>query len=385
MAILSPYLTFKAKKFNLYKITITIILCTVFYLVGFYKDSRGTISANATSSSSSTAFRCAPTNHSTTTLDFAARHFAQDPKPPVAREHHFPPCEPKFSEYTPCEDVERSVRFDRDRLIYRERHCPESHEILKCRVPPPYGYKVPFSWPESRGLAWYTKMETCLTPLPEVAGIRDIAGGQLAKWPERLNAIPPRISSGSLEGLTANSFVENSELWKKRVAYYKKIDYQLAKTGRYRNLLDMNAHLGGFAAALVDDPVWVMNVVPVQAKMNTLGVIFQRGLIGTYQNWCEAMSTYPRTYDFIHVDSLFSLYENRCGVEDILLEMDRILRPEGSVIIRDDVDILLNVKAIMDAMQWDGRITDHESGPHEREKILFATKMYWTAPRPDQD
>jgi hypothetical protein len=118
-----------------------------------------------------------------------------------------------------------------------------------------------------------------------VASIRDIAGGQLAKWPERLNAIPPRISSGGLEGLAANSFVENSELWKKRVAYYKKIDYQLAKTGRYRNLLDMNAHLGGFAAALVDDPVWVMNVVPVQAKMNTLGVIFQRGLIGTYQNW----------------------------------------------------------------------------------------------------
>jgi hypothetical protein len=75
----------------------------------------------------------------------------------------------------------------------------------------------------------------------------------------------------------------------------------------------------------------------------------------------------------------------RCGVEDILLEMDRILRPEGSVIIRDDVDILLNVKAIMDAMQWDGRITDHESSPHEREKILFATKKYWTAPRPDQD
>jgi len=159
MAILSPsYLTFKAKKLNLYKITITIILCTVFYLAGFYHNSRGTISINTTSSSSSTAFRCAPTNHSTTTLDFAARHFAQDPKPPVAREHHFPPCDPKYSEYTPCEDAERSLRFDRDRLVYRERHCPESHEILKCRVPPPYGYKVPFSWPESRELAWYANV-----------------------------------------------------------------------------------------------------------------------------------------------------------------------------------------------------------------------------------
>ncbi|KAJ6710069.1 METHYLTRANSFERASE PMT15-RELATED [Salix koriyanagi] len=587
MAILSPsFLTFQAKKLNLYKITITIILSTISYLAGF-QNFRGTISIDATPSSSNTVFRCAPANHKTTKLDFGAHHFALIPPSPVAREHHFPPCDPKYSEYTPCEDAKRSLRFDRRRVIYRERHCPESHEILKCRVPAPHGYKVPFKWPESResawyanvphkdltvekknqnwvrvegerlrfpgggtmfprgadayiddigklinlkdgsirtaidtgcgvaswgayllsrniltvsfaprdthvsqvqfalergvpaligilasirlpypsrsfdmahcsrclipwgqydgqylieidrilrpggywilsgppinwethwrgwnrtredlqaeqsqiervakslcwrklnpDMAWYTKMETCLTPLPEVASIGDIAGGQLAKWPERLEAIPSRISGGSLEGVTANNFVENSRLWKKRVAYYKKVDFQLAKTGRYRNLLDMNAHLGGFAAALVDDPVWVMNVVPVQAKMNTLGVIFQRGLIGTYQNWCEAMSTYPRTYDFVHADSLFSLYKNRCDMEDILLEMDRILRPEGSVIIRDDVDILLNVKAIIDVMQWDGRIADHEDGPHEREKILFATKKYWTAPNPDQD
>lgn len=132
----------------------------------------------------------------------------------------------------------------------------------------------------------YKKLETCLNPLPHVSNIKEIAGGQLAKWPERLNAIPPRISSGSLPGITEMVFVENSELWKKRVEYYKTIDYQLAETGRYRNLLDMNAYLGGFAAALVDDPVWVMNIVPVEAdQINTLGVVYERGLIGTYQNW----------------------------------------------------------------------------------------------------
>ncbi|KAK2450770.1 putative methyltransferase PMT16 [Trifolium repens] len=36
---------------------------------------------------------------------------------------------------------------------------------------------------------------------------------------------------------------------------------------------------------LIDDPVWVMNNVPVEAKINTLGVVYERGLIGTYQNW----------------------------------------------------------------------------------------------------
>ena len=124
-----------------------------------------------------------------------------------------------------------------------------------------------------------------MTPLPEVNDIKEVAGGELANWPERLTSITPRISSGSLKGITAEKFNENTHLWKKRVAYYKTLDHQLAERGRYRNLLDMNSYLGGFAAALVDDPVWVMNIVPVEAEINTLGAIYERGLIGTYQNW----------------------------------------------------------------------------------------------------
>lgn len=67
-------------------------------------------------------------------------------------------------------------------------------------------------------------------------------------------------------------------------------------------------------------------------------------------------------------------------MEDILLEMDRILRPEGSVIFRDDVDILVKIKKITDALQWDSQIIDHEDGPLEREKLLFVVKTYWTSP-----
>jgi hypothetical protein len=63
-----------------------------------------------------------------------------------------------------------------------------------------------------------------------------------------------------------------------------------------------------------------------------------------------------------------------------MLEMDRILRPEGAVIIRDDVDVLLKVKNIGNGLEWDSVIVDHEDGPLEREKLLFAVKKYWTAP-----
>ncbi|OMP00519.1 putative S-adenosyl-L-methionine-dependent methyltransferase protein [Corchorus olitorius] len=548
---LSHITLLNAKKSNFFYITLISILCTTFYLIGVWQHSVGSIPNSSSSSVAAAAFQTSSdctTLRTTTQLDFTPHHLPPDPPQEAARVPHLPPCDPSFSEYSPCEDVKRSLKFDRNMLIYRERHCPEANELLKCRVPAPFGYKVPFRWPTSRDfawfanvphkeltvekknqnwvkvegerlrfpgggtmfprgadayiddidklinlkdgsirtaidtgcgvaswgayllsrnilavsfaprdtheaqvqfalergvpaligimasirlpypsrafdmahcsrclipwgqydglylievdrilrpggywilsgppinwenhwkgwnrtksdlnaeqtqietvaktlcwkkiiqkddlaiwqkptnhihcrvnrkvfknppfcaqnqnpdMAWYTKLETCLTPLPEVTSIKETAGGKLAKWPERLNSIPPRISSGNLRGITEKEFIENTELWKQRVEYYKKVDYQLAETGRYRNLLDMNAYLGGFAAALIDDPVWTMNVVPVEAETNTLGVVYERGLIGTYQNWCEAMSTYPRTYDFIHADSVFSLYKDR--------------------------------------------------------------------------
>lgn len=252
-------------------------------------------------------------------------------------------------------------------------HCKKNRRVFKkprfCDAPDP-------------DQAWYTKMEACLTPLPEVSNITEVAGGKPAKWPERLTAVPHRVYSGSLEGITPEVFKKDTEMWKKRLSHYKALNGELNVAGRYRNVLDMNADLGGFAAALVNDPVWVMNVVPVEAKVNTLGVVYERGLIGTYQSWCEAMSTYPRTYDLIHADSVFSLYEGRCNMEDILLEMDRILRPKGCVMFRDDIDVLVKVKNNIDGMQWNSLIYDHEEGALNKEKIMVAVKQYWTAPAP---
>lgn len=46
----------------------------------------------------------------------------------------------------------------------------------------------------------------------------------------------------------------------------------------------------------------------------------------------------------------------RCGITDIVIEMHRILRPEGTVIIRDSRDVILKVKEITDRMRWEGGI-----------------------------
>ncbi|CAN1195633.1 Probable methyltransferase PMT14 [Linum perenne] len=218
---------------------------------------------------------------------------------------------------------------------------------------------------------WNKEMEKCKTPYPEKT-----TESELKKFPQRLFAVPPRVSDGLIDGVTEESYLEDNKLWKKRVTGYKRIN-RLIGTGRYRNVMDMNAGLGGFAAALESPKSWVMNVVPTIQK-NTLGVVYERGLIGIYHDWCEGFSTYPRTYDLIHADHLFSLYKNKCSVEDILLEMDRILRPEGTVLIRDEVDVVNEVMGIIAGMRWDTRMLDHEDGPLVDEKILVGVKQYWT-------
>lgn len=48
--------------------------------------------------------------------------------------------------------------------------------------------------------------------------------------------------------------------------------------------MDMNSNLGGFAAALRDRDVWVMNVAPVQMSAK-LKIVYDRGLIGTVHDW----------------------------------------------------------------------------------------------------
>ncbi|KAJ1276229.1 hypothetical protein BS78_05G198700 [Paspalum vaginatum] len=219
---------------------------------------------------------------------------------------------------------------------------------------------------------WYKNMDACITPPPAAAA------GELQPFPARLAAVPPRISSGAVPGFTAESYEEENRRWERHVAGYKKVNRRLSSE-RYRNIMDMNAGVGGFAAAVFSPKSWVMNVVPTAAELSTLGVIYERGLIGMYHDWCEAFSTYPRTYDLIHANGIFTLYKDRCKMEDVLLEMDRILRPEGTVILRDDVEVLLKVQRTVQGMQWRTLMANHEDGPNIREKVLFAVKKYWTA------
>ncbi|KAI8547088.1 hypothetical protein RHMOL_Rhmol07G0167500 [Rhododendron molle] len=218
--------------------------------------------------------------------------------------------------------------------------------------------------------AWYTPLRPCVVvPNPK---LKKVALNIIPKWPERLHVAPERIAD--VHGGSAGAFKHDDSKWKMRVKHYKKLLPGLG-TDKIRNVMDMNTIYGGFAAAVIEDPLWVMNVVSSYAA-NTLAVVYDRGLVGSYHDWCEAFSTYPRTYDLLHLDGLFTTESHRCEMKYVLLEMDRILRPNGYAIIRESNYFVDSVATIAKGMRWGCRKEDTEYGV-DKERILICQKKLW--------
>ncbi|XP_062226481.1 probable pectin methyltransferase QUA3 [Phragmites australis] len=227
--------------------------------------------------------------------------------------------------------------------------------------------------------AWYFKLKKCIS---KVSMVEEIAIGSIHRWPYRLSKPSARAS---LINNGASLFEVDNQKWARRISYYKKSLGVKLGTTHVRNVMDMNAFFGGFAATIVSDPVWVMNVVPAQKPL-TLGVIYDRGLIGVYHDWCEPFSTYPRTYDLIHADGINSLISdpvsmnNRCDLFDVMLEMDRMLRPEGTAVIRGSPDVIGKASQVAQSIRWNVQVHDSEPESGSSEKILVATKTFWKLP-----
>lgn len=98
---------------------------------------------------------------------------------------------------------------------------------------------------------------------------------------------------------------------------------------------------------------------------------------------CESFSTYPRTFDLLHAYVVFSDIESHgCSTEDLLIEMDRMLRPEGFVIIRDTLPVVNHIRKFLKALQWDGWVSEVEPRGDAlsltvEERVLIAKKKMW--------
>lgn len=217
---------------------------------------------------------------------------------------------------------------------------------------------------------WYVNLKACISRLPENGD-----GPTPFPWPARLMEPPKR-----LEGVEMDAHSSKKELFKAETKFWDDIVEGYIRVFKWRkfklrNVLDMRAGFGGFAAALINRKLdcWVMNVVPV-SEPNTLPVIYDRGLLGVAHDWCEPFDTYPRTYDLLHAFSLFSKEQKRCNISSILLEMDRILRPGGRAYIRDLKQVVQDVKEITTAMGWRSIMRDTAEGPYASRKVLMCDK-----------
>ncbi|EOA23452.1 hypothetical protein CARUB_v10016641mg [Capsella rubella] len=267
------------------------------------------------------------------------------------------------------------VTINKDKLngvgaaIYQKPATNECYEKRKHNKPPMCKTN------DDANAAWYVPLQACMHKVPTNAVER--GSKWPVNWPRRLQT-PPYWLNSSQMGIygkpAPRDFTTDYEHWKHVVSkvYMNEIGISWSNV---RNVMDMRAVYGGFAAALKDLQVWVMNVVNINSP-DTLPIIYERGLFGIYHDWCESFSTYPRSYDLLHADHLFSKLRKRCNLVPVMAEVDRIVRPGGKLIVRDESNVIREVENMLKSLHWDVHLTfsKHQEG------ILSAQKGFW---RPD--
>jgi hypothetical protein len=73
-------------------------------------------------------------------------------------------------------------------------------------------------------------------------------------------------------------------------------------------------------------------------------------------------------------DSMWLCYSGyRCNLVAVIAEVDRILRPEGKLIVWDDAETLNEIESMAKSLQWDIRFTYSK----DNKGLLCIQKTFW--------
>ncbi|CAL0331886.1 unnamed protein product [Lupinus luteus] len=216
------------------------------------------------------------------------------------------------------------VTINKDKLnhvgaaIYRKPTSNECYERREKSQPPMCKDN------DDPNAAWYVPLQACMHKVPVNKAERGAKWPE--EWPRRLHKAPYWLNNSQLgvyKKPAATDFSEDDERWKNVVDELSNIGITWSNV---RNVMDMKAVYGG---------------------------------------------TYPRTYDLLHADNLFSKLKERCKLAAIMAEVDRIARPGGKLVVRDESSTISEVAALLKSLRWEIISSNEEKG------ILSAKKGNW--------
>ncbi|KAH9717362.1 putative methyltransferase PMT26 [Citrus sinensis] len=240
--------------------------------------------------------------------------------------------------------------------VYRKPTSNECYEKRSQQQPPVC------SGSDDPNAAWHVPLQACMHKVPEESLER---GSQWPEqWPARLEKTPYWLLSSQV-GVYGKSapedFTADYEHWK-RVVSKSYLNGMGINWSTVRNVMDMRSVYGGFAAAMKDISVWVMNVISIDSP-DTLPIIYERGLFEHELCYLPLPSA--------EVAMLSG--PCRCNLVAVVAEVDRILRPEGKLIVRDDVETINELESMVKGMQWEVRMTYSK----DKEGLLCVEKSMW--------
>ncbi|GAB4857783.1 hypothetical protein Ancab_015691 [Ancistrocladus abbreviatus] len=240
-------------------------------------------------------------------LDFEPHHndvvIVETSEPKAKR---FEPCDVKYTDYTPCQDQDRAMKFPRENMNYSERHCPPEEEKLHCLIPAPKGYSTQFPWPKGRDYVHYANVPHKSLTVEKA----------VQHWVEFQDNVFKFPGGGTMFPQGADAYID-----------------ELASVipianGSIRTALDTGCGVASWGAYLLNRNVLAMSFAPRDNHEARVQFALERGVPAVTGVLGTIRLPYPaRAFDMAQCSRCLIPWTSNDGM--YLMEVDRVLRPGG--------------------------------------------------------